>query len=204
MVRIALFGTSADPPHRGHGAILQWLATQFDHVAVWAADNPFKRDQTPLADRTAMLRLLVEDLSPPSHGAPQRVAVYPGLSHRRTIVTIERAQQRWPGADLALVVGADIAQQLPEWYRVTEIFAQVPILVVPRPGYPLNGDTLDQLRQQGARVAIADTPEQHDVSSSDYRATEETTDLPPVVQAYIHQNQLYPCPENSREKQPIR
>ncbi|MEM6592470.1 MAG: nicotinic acid mononucleotide adenylyltransferase, partial [Cyanobacteria bacterium P01_C01_bin.73] len=40
MTRIALFGTSADPPHQGHQAILTWLARRFNHVAVWAADNP--------------------------------------------------------------------------------------------------------------------------------------------------------------------
>jgi Cytidylyltransferase-like len=54
MIHTALFGTSADPPTLGHQAILEWLATQFDEVAVWAADNPFKVQQTPLYHRQTM------------------------------------------------------------------------------------------------------------------------------------------------------
>lgn len=43
MTRVALFGTSADPPTVGHQAILRWLSEHYDQVAVWAADNPFKK-----------------------------------------------------------------------------------------------------------------------------------------------------------------
>ncbi|MEM8807615.1 MAG: adenylyltransferase/cytidyltransferase family protein, partial [Cyanobacteria bacterium P01_G01_bin.38] len=59
---VALFGTSADPPHQGHHGVLTWLGQHFDQVAVWASDNPFKGNQSPLADRMAMLRLLVDDI----------------------------------------------------------------------------------------------------------------------------------------------
>ena len=44
-MRIALFGTSADPPTAGHQKILRWLSEGYDRVAVWAADNPFKCHQ---------------------------------------------------------------------------------------------------------------------------------------------------------------
>ena len=59
---VALFGTSADPPHVGHQSILTWLAQAFDVVAVWAAENPYKPKQSPLGDRAEMLRLLIETL----------------------------------------------------------------------------------------------------------------------------------------------
>ena len=64
--KIALFGTSADPPHLGHQSILSWLAHEFDQVAVWAADNPYKADQSPIRDRAQMLRLLITTLPPSS------------------------------------------------------------------------------------------------------------------------------------------
>ena len=41
-MKIALFGTSADPPTIAHQKIISWLGSQFDRVAVWAANNPFK------------------------------------------------------------------------------------------------------------------------------------------------------------------
>ena len=47
-MRVALFGTSADPPTSGHQKILSWLSERYDWVAIWAADNPFKSHQTSL------------------------------------------------------------------------------------------------------------------------------------------------------------
>ncbi len=195
--RIALFGTSADPPHRGHGAILAWLATQFDHVAVWTANNPFKAHQTDLGDRFRMLELLIDDLDVP----PGRVQVHPELSHRRTVVTLERARQIWPQAAFSLVVGADLVKQLPSWYRAEEIFAAAKILVIPRPGYDLTEASLAPLRQH-TTVTVAQMPS-IDVSSSRFRQCDDPSALPeapgltPAVQTYIAQHHLYPCPQTS-------
>ncbi|PSN77398.1 nicotinic acid mononucleotide adenylyltransferase [filamentous cyanobacterium CCP4] len=198
-LRIALFGTSADPPHRGHAAILAWLATQFDHVAVWTANNPFKAHQTDLGDRFRMLELLIDELDV----APRRVQVHPELSHMRTVVTLERARQIWPNAQFSLVVGADLVEQLPTWHRAEEIFAAVDILVIPRPGYDLTEAGLADLRQHTS-VTVAAMPA-IDVSSSRYRQCDDAPDpasapkLTPAVQAYISQHHLYPCPQNSTE-----
>ncbi len=194
MTRIALFGTSADPPHRGHAAILTWAATQFDHVAVWTANNPFKEHQTPLSDRFCMLELMIDELDVP----PGRVQLHPELSHLRSIISIERAQERWPGAQFSLVVGSDLVEQLPRWYRAKDIFAAVNILVVPRPGYAITEAGLSGLEQY-TQVTIADIPQQIDVASSEYRQTDAEAALTPAVQAYIAQHHLYPCPEDSKK-----
>lgn len=196
--RIALFGTSADPPHQGHGAVLAWLDTQFDHVAVWVSDNPFKQHQSQLPDRIRMLELLIENLD------AQRVQLHPELSHHHTVVTLERAREIWPQAEFTLVVGADLVPQLPSWYRAEDIFAAVKILVVPRPGYSADEDDLMELRRH-TQVHLASTPQQHDVSSTQVRQNDEDAiDLPPAVEAYIHQHNLYSCPEDSREKMSMR
>lgn len=194
MSRIALFGTSADPPHRGHAAILTWLAHAFDHVAVWTSNNPFKEHQTPLHYRFHMLELLLSELDV----AEGSVLVHPELSHMRTIVCIERAQQKWPDAELFLVIGSDLVQQISTWYRAEDIFAAVSLLVVPRPGYGVSDAALQYLRQR-TQVELADMPQPVDVSSSYYRHEEDEMALTPAVQAYIAQNQLYSCPEDSKK-----
>ncbi len=194
---IALFGTSADPPTWGHQAILAWLGQHYAHVAVWAADNPFKTDQTPLHHRQAMLTALVQDLmqdlmqgmDPPV----ETVRVYPDLSHRYTIATVERARDRWPGRALALTVGSDLVEQLPQWYRATELLTQVSLVVVPRPGHAIAPTALDRLRQLGTTVTLADL-EGLDVSSSAYRRKKDPATLPPAVVAYIRHHHLYPRP----------
>lgn len=198
-MRIALFGMSADPPHRGHGKILRWLAEHFDHVAVWASDNPFKEHQCPLSDRVTMLNLMIQDLAVPEG----KVRLYEELSHRRSLISAQRAGEIWPQAQLTLVVGADLVEQLPRWYQAADLFQLVNILVIPRPGYQPSDQALAAIREQGGEIAIADTLEPFEVSSSYYRQTEDPEALPAAVRNYINQKNLYPCTESSKEKQPI-
>lgn len=216
--KVALFGTSADPPHLGHQSILSWLAREFDQVAVWAADNPYKSEQSPIRDRAQMLRLLINTLPPSSKGAITNVSVNQSLSDRYSINSIARARKIWPKANFSFVVGADLLAQLPKWYQAKAIFDQVDILVFPRPGYPTQGPALSAL-QQVATVHIAHPPNQYDVSSSDVRQTHCTdngtdngadnsadndTDnhtaasthpqtIPPVIRDYITEHDLYSC-----------
>ncbi|MFZ4638807.1 MAG: nicotinate-nucleotide adenylyltransferase [Nodosilinea sp.] len=186
MARIALFGTSADPPHRGHAAVLTWLAGQFDYVAVWAAENPFKTGQTPLNQRFRMLELMLRELQLPG----EKVGIHPELSHRRSLVSIHRAQQQWPGSQLVLVIGSDLVTQLLSWYRAEDIFAAVGILIFPRPGYPITPEGLAALEQH-TQVEVAEIAERVDAASSSYRLTSGTNDLTPAVRAYIAEHNLY-------------
>ncbi|MGV0026422.1 nicotinate-nucleotide adenylyltransferase [Phormidesmis priestleyi] len=197
MPQIALFGTSADPPTTGHLTILRWLSQHFDDVAVWASDNPFKSHQTALEHRTAMLQLLIHDLDLPK----QNVQVYPELSSPRSLITVEQSQQRWSDAEFTLVIGGDLVNQLPQWFRVEELLKQVKLLVVPRPGYSLMSQDLHHLRQMGADVTIADL-RAPDVSSTAYREQGETESVTPPIQDYIDREQLYGC-HARREKLPI-
>ncbi len=189
VLQIALFGTSADPPTYGHLEILTWLAQRYDRVAVWASDNPFKRDQTPLADRTEMLRLLVT-LS----GVPlEKLQVYPELSYPRTITTLDRAKEIWKDANFTFVLGADLLPQLPSWYQAKELLQAVDLVVIPRSGYQISESAIDRIKRLGGRLEIANlvTP---DVSSSAYRHDMVPNTVPNIVQAYIQQENLYPCP----------
>jgi nicotinate-nucleotide adenylyltransferase len=192
MVEIALFGTSADPPTLGHQVILKWLAQRFDQVVVWAADNPFKVHGASLEQRTVMLQRLVEDFSSPD----LNVSVHPELSFRRTLETVKKARQQWSEAIFTLVIGSDLLPQLPQWYRAAELLSQVKLLVIPRPGYPIQELDMLRVKQLGTAVAIADLTGL-DVSSTAYRENGSLEDIPPPIAAYIQQEQLYTCQELS-------
>lgn len=185
-MRIALFGTSADPPTAAHQHILRWLAGQFDHVAVWASDNPFKSHQTQLQHRAAMLQLLIDDIP------AKNIHLHPELSHPRALVTVERARQHWPEAQFTLVIGTDLVEQLPRWYRVETLLQQVRLLVVPRPGYPIDGVNVQHLREMGAEVAIANLRGLN-LSSTAYRDRKDPNVVPPPIEDYIHREHLYQC-----------
>ena len=188
MISIALFGTSADPPTAGHQSILAWLADRYDGVAVWASDNPFKSHQTPLEHRATMLQLLIDDIYPPR----QNIQLRPDLSSPRALITIERAKQHWSEAELTLVIGADLVEQLPRWYRVEDLLRQVKLLIVPRSGYSIGEADLQPLRQLGAEVTIADLAVPA-VSSTTYREEGDPEIVTPPIEAYIHREQLYEC-----------
>lgn len=186
MVRIALFGTSADPPTVGHKAILEWLAEQFDWVAVWAVDNPFKSQQTPLMHRQIMLSLLVADIN---QYAPN-VLLCEHLSDARTLNSVRQAQVEWPQGQLTVVVGSDVLRSLPNWYQATELLSTIDLLVIPRPGVPIDPADLHTLEQLGGRFAIAPFTGP-DVSSTDFRQTGTNHGMIPAIADYIRQQGLY-------------
>lgn len=189
MVNIALFGTSADPPSSAHQTILNWLSHHYDHVAVWASDNPFKSHQTPLEHRSTMLRLLIEEIEPPR----RNISLYQALSSSRTLETVEQAREHWgTQVDLTLVIGADLIGQMPRWYQIEKLLRQVQLLIVPRPGYEIDDAGIEELRKLGAEVAIADLMAPA-VSSTAYRENGNTEAITPPVEDYIHREQLYAC-----------
>jgi nicotinate-nucleotide adenylyltransferase len=185
--QIALFGTSADPPTLAHQAILVWLATQFDLVAVWAADNPFKPHQTPLSHRQAMLQLLVADLQT---NQPQ-IQLCPELSDWRTLYTVNKARQLWPTAELTLVVGTDVIAKMPDWYQIGQLLPQVQLLVVQRPDVPAPELGLERLRQLGAHFTLANFTGPA-LSSTALRQHYSTDGISPSIASYIQQEKLYP------------
>jgi nicotinate-nucleotide adenylyltransferase len=186
MIQIALFGTSADPPTAGHQRILLWLADHFDQVVVWASDNPFKSHQTELQHRCAMLQMLIDEIK----SSKSNIDLYQDLSSRRTLETVVSAQQQWPQAEFTLVIGSDLVQQIQGWYQVQNLLKQVKLLIIPRPGYPVNDRDLVALKQLGGSVEIASIMGLA-VSSTDFREAGDYNALTAPVQAYINQENLY-------------
>jgi nicotinate-nucleotide adenylyltransferase len=105
-MKIALFGTSADPPTIAHKEIIAWLASQFDAVAVWAADNPFKAHGASLEQRSQMLELLIAEIDP---SIIQHAQVYRSLSSQRTLETLMTARKIWNDSEFILTIGADLS-----------------------------------------------------------------------------------------------
>ena len=185
--RIALFGTSADPPTVGHQAILRWLSNNYNLVAVWASDNPFKGHQTSLEHRLNMLKLLLQEIDV----SRNNIYLYQELSYLRSLLSVEKAQQIFgKNAEVTLVIGSDLVGQTRLWYRVEELLPQVQLLIVPRPGYPLEEEDLEDLGHLGGKWAIADL-DAPAVSSTAYREQGDENALTPLVQEYIQQQQLY-------------
>ncbi|MEM7758385.1 MAG: nicotinate-nucleotide adenylyltransferase [Cyanobacteria bacterium P01_A01_bin.40] len=187
MKKIALFGTSADPPTVGHQTILCWLSQHYDRVVVWASDNPFKQHQTPLEYRSTMLHLAITDLEFSRHN----ISLHPELSDRYTLITVNKARAKWgQEVEFSLVIGSDILPQITSWYRIAELLTEVKVLIVPRLGYSIQPTDLASLAEIGGQFAIA-TLNAPKVSSSTYRLQQDQSFVTPAVRDYIYQNNLY-------------
>ena len=152
MSRIALFGTSADPPTLGHRALLEGLLAHFPQVATWASDNPMKPRQAPLEVRIALLEALVAAIANP------RLELVQELSSPWAVDTLERARQRWPEARPVFVVGSDLVPQMPSWREASRLLTGLELAVAPRQGWTLEESDLERLRALGAQVEMLALP----------------------------------------------
>ena len=199
-MKIALFGTSADPPTIAHQEIISWLGLQFDRVAVWAANNPFKIHGAALEQRSQMLELLIAEIDPTIN---QHIQVYRSLSSQRTIETLATATTIWGDSEFTLTIGADLITQLPQWYQASKLLSQVELLIVPRIGNQIEAIDLQRLIDMGARITIAplSTPQ---ISSTVIRTSHSIQGLTPKVARYIQQHNLYSITDDSCDRSKLK
>ena len=195
MTKIALFGTSADPPTAGHETIVRWLSQNFEKVVIWASDNPFKSHQTSLEKRSTMLSILIENIN----SNQNNISVHQELSSRRTLETVELARKKWDDAEFTLVVGSDLVKQSPSWYQIEELLQKVELLIVPRKGITTEEADLEKLREltTGVKIASLEVP---NVSSSAYRQQGDEMIITPPIKDYIYQQKLYQWQKATTDK----
>ncbi|MGB7547747.1 MAG: nicotinate-nicotinamide nucleotide adenylyltransferase, partial [Terracidiphilus sp.] len=139
--RIAFFGGSFDPPHRGHLAVARAARAALGLDTVLFAPvgaQPLKpRGSTAsFDDRLAMTRLAIE--GEPGCALSLADAPSPGAAPNYTIDTLLRLRAELPpGGVLFCLMGADSFLGLRRWHRGAEIPFVAPLIVASRPGQPL-------------------------------------------------------------------
>ena len=137
MKRVALFGGTFDPIHRGHRFIAERALAQCDLdevVFLPCRQSPHKRDveTTSGEDRLAMVRLAIEDLAGvrASDWELQREGVsysWQTAEYWRTEVLSEEDQLFW-------ILGMDQWVALSKWARVEYLSELATFIVFPRDG----------------------------------------------------------------------
>jgi nicotinate-nucleotide adenylyltransferase len=200
--RIALFGGTFDPPHRGHLGIATAAADAFALDSVLFAPvglQPLKvgLTATPFADRLAMVELACA--ADPRFVASTIDAPQPGGHPNYTVDTLATLCDRNPQATLYSLAGADSFLSLRQWREPERLLELAEWIVVSRPGFPLND--LASLRltpQQRSRIHLVETVHE-EVSATQLRERllkgEPCDDLlPPAVAEYIRLHGLYTQP----------
>ena len=181
---LALFGTSADPPTRGHQALLEGLLQLYPRVITWASNNPTKNHSAYLNHRIELLAALVDTIADP------RLELHQSLSSPWTVITLERAVARWPDADLVVVIGSDLAGQLPCWKRAKDVLCQSRVAIVPRAGWPLQPSELEIIEQLGGKLDLLSL-EIPAYASSEIRRHLTFDQVPCAVRKLLLKHNLY-------------
>ncbi len=162
--RVAFFGGSYDPPHRGHLAVARAArdALQLDSVLFAPVGaQPLKPhgSTASFADRVAMTRLAIAD--EPAFAVSLVDTPTPTGRPNFTIDTLERLRaELLGGGTLFCLMGADSFHGLRQWHRGAEIPFVAPLIVASRPGQPLT----DLAAALPAGLAITAEPAQPDAA----------------------------------------
>ena len=163
-LRIGLFGGTFDPPHVGHlvTAVNVRHALRLDLVVLMVANVPWQktggRSITPALERLAMVEAAVADVA--GLAAGRHEIDHGGPSY--TADTLATLAGEHPGATLFTIVGDDAAAGLLSWERHHEVAERSTLVVVDRPGAPVELPT----EYEWVRVEVPHL----DVSSTDLRA----------------------------------
>jgi nicotinate-nucleotide adenylyltransferase len=212
-MRIAFFGGTFDPIHRGHLRLASATADAYalDRVLfVPVGNQPLKPGPTvaSYADRLAMAEfaLVPGILHRPATGSSPdpRFAVSTLDAPRSdgspnyTVDSLAALARELPSASLYVLTGADSFLDLRRWRSPDRLLALAEWIVVSRPDFPLSESQLAPLAltpAQRARVHLLATVHE-EVSATALRRRLQAGDpcpglLPPAVADYIQSHGLY-------------
>ncbi|MDA8560271.1 nicotinate-nucleotide adenylyltransferase [Nitrospinae bacterium] len=215
--RVGLLGGTFDPVHNGHLDLARKTTQLFNLQKVLfipVSQSPHKLDVRPASSlhRVAMLELALEQKT--KFSIELWEVDKGGISY--TIETLSRIKERYPDWELFLILGADAFLLMDTWKSFTDILKLCHVLVSTRPGiklrvpdkliqtlglkkFPLDNNdlilpiTLSTTSEKTIRLYQIPT---QNISSREIRGkVQEKKEiknlLPPAVDHYIMQHQLY-------------
>ena len=205
-MRVAFFGGTFDPIHRGHLAVASAAADAFalDLVLFAPVGHQPLKSESPTASFADRFEMAVLACTTPSEQEDPRFAVSTLDAPRSdgspnyTVDSLAALAHELPGATLFVLTGADSFLDLRRWRSPGRLLALAEWIVVSRPEFPLAEAQLAPLalsEAQRARVHLLTTVHE-DVSATELRRRLHAGDpcpglLPPAVAAFIHTHHLY-------------
>jgi len=182
--KVALFGTSADPPSNGHKKIIEELSKIYEHVISYASDNPYKKHSEDLYFRSLLLKTLINDINNP------KISFDQDLSSPWAISSIRKCKKKYNLIDIDFVIGSDLLDEIIVWKNINELFKEANLLIMPRINYPIKEKSLQSIKELNGkyRISLFKIPK---ISSSNIRGNINYSGLPRCLIPIIEKNNLY-------------
>ncbi len=187
MKKVGILGGTFDPVHTGHLIIADQVLSilDLDEIRFMPNGRPphkIKETNSTNEDRLNMLQLAISDH--PRFRIETIELNRDGKSY--TYDTMVLLKQREPDTDFYFIIGADMVDYLPHWYRVDDLISLVQFVGVNRPGYQGKTDY---------PIVMIDIPMIH-ISSSMIREKIKKREsirylVPDKVLEYVKEHQLY-------------
>ncbi|MBR5949524.1 MAG: nicotinate-nucleotide adenylyltransferase [Clostridia bacterium] len=204
-MKIGIYGGTFDPIHNGHIGIAKAVMAELELDSLFfvvAADPPHKdiTGRTPAEIRLKMVELALENEV--GLTASDIEIKRGGVSY--TVDTLEYFSERFPGAELFFVLGADMLSSFSKWYRPDRILSLARLAAVQRSGQAADLEAIaaSLMRDLGGTVIVTGICGE-EISSTEIR--EKVRDALPVdslvpfeVELFIDKNLLY-MPEELKE-----
>lgn len=198
MKKIAIFGGTFNPIHKGHLRLVEEYQNRlsFDRILLIPTRIPPHKQVTGLASdrhRLQMCQLAAEEF--PFLEVSDIELQREETSY--TYDTLSELKRRYPNSIFYLIMGSDMFLTFRRWYRGEEMLKMVVLLTAPRePNQISELEAEKQLMEElGGEAVLLDIPA-WEVSSTEIRsrlhqnlATDDLLD--PKVAAYIKEHDLY-------------
>jgi len=191
-MRLGLFGGTFDPIHMGHLILAETIRSDFplDRIFFIPAAVPPHKQRRRISSseaRVEMLTLALEDH--PYFDISMAELEIGGVCY--TIDTVRHFLDQYNRDTLYLIIGGDSLGDLLTWKKPYELLDLIQVLVVHRPGYPLD-DIEQDIRK---RISFISMP-LIDISSTTLRERIKSDQsiryrVPEKVEAYIREKGLY-------------
>lgn len=212
--KIAFYGGSFDPVHRGHMAIGSKLIEMFgldEFVFIPAFHAPHKKrmQPTPALDRYAMLCLSTNN---EANMSVSKIEI-DAPSRPYTVETLERLNELLPDPQTFFVMGADSWRDIRTWREWEKVLTMSNHIVVTRPGFKITVDHVpEEIRERIVDIRGVTEPKiaddgpmkifftdavNLDISATEIRGkirendNDWREDLTPEVAKYIEKYQIY-------------
>ena len=198
-MKIGILGGTFNPIHNAHlnlaREFMQKLALdRMSIVPTYLPPHKSGKDLLNAQDRLEMCRLAVRNEKPPYHVSEYEIK-QEGKSY--TYRTLMHIQEKYPGAELFLLMGGDMFLTVQDWRRAEDIYRLATLCAIQREKGELTLLDMhkDILETRGARCLLLDIEAQPLSSTFVRQKIEQGEDvfayLHPDVWAYIKEKGLY-------------